>query len=333
MTRSARFQRRRARGAAILLAMLVLTLVATLAAAMVWQQHRAIQIEAAERSRAQSAWILSAALDWARLILREDARSGGADHLGEPWAVPLAEARLSTFLAADKANSAEASLQAFLSGSIEDAQARYNLRNLVVEGKLVPAELQSLQRVFAAAGLGAAQADRLANALLTAWVTSDAQAAEAAIPPTRLSDLVWLGLDEASVAALDGWVELLPRPTPLNLNTASANLIAAVLGLDSGSAQRLVAKRERKPFENLEAVRPELPPGFELGNRGAVASGYFIVRGELRLDDSRSWSADRAIAEAKCWCCAAKGLRLRGLPAPADAGRGRILRRCTNYPL
>jgi general secretion pathway protein K len=297
MTRSARFQRRRARGAAILLAMLVLTLVATLAAAMVWQQHRAIQIEAAERSRAQSAWILSAALDWARLILREDARSGGADHLGEPWAVPLAEARLSTFLAADKANSAEASLQAFLSGSIEDAQARYNLRNLVVEGKLVPAELQSLQRVFAAAGLGAAQADRLANALLTAWVTSDAQAAEAAIPPTRLSDLVWLGLDEASVAALDGWVELLPRPTPLNLNTASANLIAAVLGLDSGSAQRLVAKRERKPFENLEAVRPELPPGFELGNRGAVASGYFIVRGELRLDDSRL--AERSLVERR----------------------------------
>jgi hypothetical protein len=59
-----------------------------------------------KRSRVQSAWVLTGALDWARLILREDARSGGADHLGEPWAVPLQEARLSTFLAADRNNTA-----------------------------------------------------------------------------------------------------------------------------------------------------------------------------------------------------------------------------------
>ena len=88
--------------------MIIVALVATLAASMVWQQWRAIQVEAAERARTQSAWILAGALDWARLILREDAQDGrhdgtSVDHLGEPWAVPLAEARLSTFLAADKA--------------------------------------------------------------------------------------------------------------------------------------------------------------------------------------------------------------------------------------
>ncbi|HVK33452.1 MAG TPA: type II secretion system minor pseudopilin GspK, partial [Burkholderiaceae bacterium] len=93
------------RGAAMLVALLILTLVSTLATGMVWQQWRAIQIESAERARTQAAWILSGALDWARLILREDARErGGADLLGEPWAVPLAEARLSTFLAADRDN-------------------------------------------------------------------------------------------------------------------------------------------------------------------------------------------------------------------------------------
>ena len=85
-------------GAALLAAMLTVTLVATMAAAAMWQQWRSVEVEAAERSRVQSAWILSGALDWARLILREDARSGGADHLAEPWAVPLQEARLSTCL-------------------------------------------------------------------------------------------------------------------------------------------------------------------------------------------------------------------------------------------
>jgi general secretion pathway protein K len=121
---------RRQRGAAMLTAMIIVALIATLAASMVWQQWRAVQIEVAERSRMQSSWILSGALDWAKLILKEDAKSGGPDHLGEPWAVPLAEARLSTFLAADKDNT-DTGPEAFLSGSITDIQSRYNLRNLV----------------------------------------------------------------------------------------------------------------------------------------------------------------------------------------------------------
>ncbi len=66
------------RGAALLMAMIIVTLVVTLAGAMVWQQWRAVQVEAAERARTQSAWILTGALDWARLILREDAGVVGA---------------------------------------------------------------------------------------------------------------------------------------------------------------------------------------------------------------------------------------------------------------
>ena len=135
---------RRQRGVALLMAMIIVTLVATLASAMIWQQWRAVQVEAAERARAQSAWILSGALDWARLILREDAKTAGADHLGEPWSVPLAEARLSTFLAADKSNTDDAP-EAFLSGSITDAQSRYNLRNLIdAQGKVDANELAAL---------------------------------------------------------------------------------------------------------------------------------------------------------------------------------------------
>ena len=71
----------RQRGAALLTAMIIVALVATLAGSMVWQQWRAIQVEAAERARTQPAWILSGALDWARLILREDAKNGTVDHL------------------------------------------------------------------------------------------------------------------------------------------------------------------------------------------------------------------------------------------------------------
>ena len=122
LRRRGRPARRSQRGAALLTAMIIVTLVATLAASMVWQQWRAVQVEGAERARAQSAWILAGALDWARLILKEDRRSGAnpVDHLGEPWAVPLAEARLSTFLAVDQSNTDDAP-DAFLSGLITDA--------------------------------------------------------------------------------------------------------------------------------------------------------------------------------------------------------------------
>ena len=131
---------RRQAGAALLLAMVIVALIVTTAAGMVWLQTRAVQVEAAERARAQSAWILSGALDWARLILKEDERgtrqSGKAlDSLDEPWATPLAEARLSTFLAADQDNNADSGPEAFISGSIVDVQSRFNLRGLVDDGK------------------------------------------------------------------------------------------------------------------------------------------------------------------------------------------------------
>ncbi|MDE2594687.1 MAG: general secretion pathway protein GspK, partial [Burkholderiales bacterium] len=122
--------RHQQRGAALLMAMVIVTLVATFSASMVWQQWRAVQIEAAERVQSQSQWVLLGALDWARLILKEDKRNGGPDHLGEPWAIPLAEARLSSFLATDKDNSDDAP-EAFLSGKVEDMTSRYNLRNVL----------------------------------------------------------------------------------------------------------------------------------------------------------------------------------------------------------
>jgi len=291
---SARLTRTRQRGAALLLAMLILTMVATLAAGMVWQQWRAIQVEGAERARTQSAWILSGALDWARLILREDARTGGADHLGEPWAVPLAEARLSSFLAADRDNNSAAesdSIEAFLSGTITDAQSRWNLRRLIdAEGKVVPAQLRALQRLTEQAGLPGDSAERMALALRKAWAPPGTATGGAAIAPQRMAELAWLGIDADSIRRLEPWVTLLPSSqTTVNVNTAPAEVIAAAVdGMGLGSAQRLVQERQREPLRDLStpAARAYFPadPKTSLEDVG-VASRYFIVQGRLRLGD------------------------------------------------
>ena len=272
------------RGAALLVAMVLLSVVATLAAGMVWQQWRAVQVEAAERSRAQSAWMLLGALDWARLILREDARSGKATSLNEPWATPLAEARLSSFLAADRDNNADSGPEAFLAGSISDAQARYNLRNLVNERKLEPAQLAILQRLCASVGVGPDTAAALAGGLLNAWAADDA---DAPLPPQQLADLVWLGLDAATIDRLGAVVVLLPVATPLNLNTASREVLAGVVaGLDLGSADRLVQARARQPLASLADVTAVVGAGVTLAARDVdIKSAYFEVRGRLRLDN------------------------------------------------
>lgn len=287
-------QARGQRGAALLLAMLILSLVATLAAGMVWQQWRAIQVESAERARTQAAWILSGALDWARLILREDARTGGADHLGEPWAVPLAEARLSSFLAADRDNNSAAesdSLEAFLSGSISDAQSRWNLRRLVdAGGAVVPAQLRVLQRLCEQAGLPGDSATRIATTLRAAWSPELALPGgdTTAIAPQRLAELAWLGIDADTLRRLEPWVTVLPgTETRVNVNTAAAEVIAAAVeGMSLGQAQRLVQARQREPVRDIAAPpwRDYFPPDPQTQLDGVgTTSRYFIVQGRLRL--------------------------------------------------
>ncbi len=277
----------RQRGAALLIAMVILTMMATLASSMVWQQWRAVQVESAERARVQSAWILMGALDWGRLILREDARNGGADHLGEPWATPLAEARLSTFLAADQ-NNTDDGPEAFLSGSIVDAQSRYNLRNLVDPGtgKVLPAEQAVLERLFESIAVSTDVAVRIAKQLNSATSLVN-PAANSPLPPESVAELTWLGIDEATVQLIQPYVVLLPIATPVNLNTASAQVLAAVIDkLDLGGAERLVQARQRNYFRSVLDAQNVVGANFSLSpNRVGVNSNFFELGGRLRLGD------------------------------------------------
>jgi general secretion pathway protein K len=283
--------RRPRHGAALLLAMVILTLVSTLAAAMVWQQRRAVQVEAAERGRAQGTWLLAGMLDFGRLILRLDARTPGADHLGEPWATKLEEASLAGLLAQDRNNTYEGAPEAYVTGTITDAQGRYNLRNLVgAEFKIVEAELETLKRLCETASVAPETANLIATGLQAAWqpASGDAPAAtaSASLPPHQLAQLAWLGLDADTVARLRPLVSLLPEPTPLNLNTASREVLASVIpGLDLSSAQRIVQQVQRAHFKNLEQARAYIPGDAALDpKRLGVSSNYFEVTGRLRLE-------------------------------------------------
>jgi general secretion pathway protein K len=295
----------------------IVTLVATLASSMVWQQWRAVQVEGAERVRSQAGWVLSGALDWARLILREDAKSSQAyDHLGEPWALPLAEARLSTFLAADKDNSAsdnDDAPEAFLSGKVEDAESKYNLRNLMgVNAQtnlpdIEPLQLDVLRRLCENIGLSRGLADGIAQSFLKANLAfmynasrdpnvlaklgGDQGRAQAPLLPTVFDDIAWLGLDAGTVEKLRPYVTLLKDQSGINMNTASREVIAAVVDMDMGTAGRIVQARQRKPFKILQDS-VDVAGGLvgqamlKLPSTLLVQSQFFEVSGRLRYEDN-----------------------------------------------
>ena len=125
---------RRSRGAAVVMAMLVVALaVALVSGAFQRQSIMARQIEN-DAAFAQAQRLMDGAVDWVRVILREDARTSNVDHGGEAWAVSLEQTRLDN-------DNAE---PAWVAGGIEDAQGRFNLRNLSGAGGLVPIEVAVL---------------------------------------------------------------------------------------------------------------------------------------------------------------------------------------------
>jgi general secretion pathway protein K len=305
--------RRRSAGAALLAAMLTVALVATMAAAALWQQWRSVEVETAERARVQSLWVLTGALDWARLILREDARSGGADHLGEPWAVPLEEARLSTFLAAEKGvatNVDDAANQAFLSGYISDLQGRMNVINLVENGKPSEPTVRAFVKLFEKLGLPRSELGAVIENLRFAQDTSpnNGSARMAPLMPQRVGQLVWLGLSPRSLTVLRPFITLLPLRTPVNLNTASAPvLFATIPGLDMAQAERLVTTRQFAHFNSLADVGKVVPDaaGDLNENLHSVNSRFFEIHGRLRLEqtvvDERSVVQRDGIAVKTLW--------------------------------
>ena len=275
------------RGAALLTAMIIVTLVATLAASMVWQQWRAVQVEGAERARAQSAWILAGALDWARLILKEDARSAAnpVDHLGEPWAVPLAEARLSTFLAADQSNTDDAP-DAFLSGVITDAQSKFNVTNLLkADGTPDEDQLLVLTRLCEATGISGDAATRILSGLVAIKAAAKTPSATTPLTPSTVAQLAWLGVPADAVKALSPYVIVLKSPTNINMNTAPREVVfAAVKAFDLGQAERFVQTRAKNHFDSTAALQKALPPNLDLAKaKLSVNTSFFEVRGRLRL--------------------------------------------------
>ena len=274
--------RRKAEGAAVLAAMLVVAIAASLAAQVFERQQLAVRTIENRMDASQIRWIERAASDWARLVLRLDARTTTIDHLGEPWAMAIQQTELDpTVYGGARAGTKDA--KAVLSGQIQDAQARFNLRNLLQTGdrtasdplpqtpKPSAPDLQALRKLLAAIGLDASLAE-----LIAAYAVSPGFG--------RAADLLLVpGMDQPIYQRLERYMIVLPQRSSLNVNTASPELLHAYLpGLDLASAQILVKRREERAFVDLAALKASLSLSEELaGDRFTVLSRFFFMEGVI----------------------------------------------------
>jgi general secretion pathway protein K len=287
-----RFPRlQRQRGVAVITALLLTTLAITIVASLFWQQQVQVRSIENQRLQLQKQWILRGALDWTRLILREDARHSTVDHLGEPWAVSLAETRLDQYVENGRADTDVP--DAALSGGIVDAQSRYNLTNLCPDGTINKTEVAAFARLLSNVqqnpALAQATADLMASAQSKAATSSGGSNTSSQSGPQpmnilQMDDLLAVpGFTPEALAKLKDFIVVLPRPTAINVNTAPAEVLSArVDTLSLPEAAALVAGRENAYFKDISDFRDrsQKPEAVQI----AVITNYFLVNGNVRLN-------------------------------------------------
>ena len=297
-------------GAALITAILI-TAIATIAAvSMASRQHLDIRRTTNVIESSQAYLIALGGEEFGKQALIEDGQDNQVDHLGEGWAEPQG-----SFPVAGGS----------VIGQVEDQQGRFNLNNLVIDPPPNPQGGQSanqqtgqqavqqvsqldmdrLQRLLQQLGLE----EELRFAILD-WIDGDA---DVSIPggaedfeylgrelPYRtpnakmasVSELLLIkGIDRDIYGALEPYITVLPEYTEINVNTASAEVLMAVVdGLNSADAEQLIDGRGTDGYASVgDFVGHAAVAGRLSGNEGlGVETNYFIINAESEFGRGRT---------------------------------------------
>jgi general secretion pathway protein K len=313
------------RGAVLLLALLSVFLVAIVASALLRDLGDTLASLSGRRDLLQARELAVAAVDWARNVLSEDARTSRIDYAGELWATAVAPMRI----VGEGDGTSDADGGGEVSGQISDLSGRFNLNSLKNAGLADLGQVAAYSRLLGLLGIPSGRAEELTVALL-AWqgvgpapplaATASATHKQAQALTTRVSGQIAATLahdppytasgtllaDFDELALIHGYdaplldllrphAAALPDPlAPLNVNTASAQALAAQLpGLELAQARTLVARQLVAPFRDLADFRAQLtvavsahPDTAAAMTRLATDSRYFLVSGWARYGEA-----------------------------------------------
>ena len=270
--------RRKQQGIAVIAAMLLAALTAVIVGNMVWQQQLLISELENQQQQTQAMWIADAATHWSRAILAEDAHNGRIDHAKEAWATRLPQTPIEG---------------GDVTGFITDAQQFFNLNNLANTGDQSDSQHATYQRLLDLLGLKSELADSLIDWLDNDEDKSGAGGAESTFylglnPPYRAANqglvetgnlIKVKGYDSESIRKIAPFVITLPENTPININTASAEVLAfAVPGITAQEAQTIVATRNIEFFKDLADFNQRISTSSGTSSTNlSVNSDYFLV--------------------------------------------------------
>ena len=286
----------RQRGVAVITALLLTALAITVVASLFWQQQVQVRSMENQRLRLQTQWAMRGMVDFARFWLRQDNPSLTA--LDGVWATPIEEARLDDYVDREKVDTEK--FDATVSGRALDAQARFNITNLATATGIVSQPyVQAYQRLLSNLQLDSSLAQATADAVLrarpkprSAGNDGKTPAAPAAtgggsepVAFTQIEDLLAVpGYTPQIIEKLRDFIIVLPELTPVNVNTAPAEVLAAVTMLSLSEASALTLSNPRKKFVDKlnfqNNINAALIEGIELD----VKSRYFLTVIRVRLD-------------------------------------------------
>ncbi len=266
-------------GMAVIAALLVVIAAAVVTTRIIEEQGLLARTLASERERAQAEWMLRSGMDWSRAILRFDARTNATTRLDGIWAQPIVN------LPVGPSSNPE---QALFTGQVEDEQGKLNLRNLAQDGNIQLPALQELARLFQSMRIPPEVADNVALRVAAAQYGPDT---EPSAPGLQfVSDLAGVpGMTPQALALAGPFLTVLPSATQVNVNTASAEVLAAVVpGMDIARAREVTLERDRGVwFNNVGDFINRLQlTGDEVSQRLAVQSHWFRVSGEIAGDQT-----------------------------------------------
>jgi general secretion pathway protein K len=268
------------RGAALIIALLLTALGAAVAAQLIQPLAGWLAREYTARDTQASYTLADAAATWSLTVLAGDARTSTIDHYGELWAIALPPTQVEG---------------GTIEGRITDLQAKFNLNSVAPNGVRSEANVIVATAIFARAGVPLALAQRLTDAIdqdsIAANGQSESQVYGTSFQNTKLDTLADVlslgGFTPAHVEALAPWVTVLPDASTINVNTASAEMLAAALpSVESAQWAKALAQRQAKPFASVAEFSAAV--GTQVQEAAfSVSAQYFEMNSLISFDNTK----------------------------------------------